>query len=261
MRYEQGVARLVGRVEVHDHHQIGRALGDGHTDVAHLGRQPRLGDAEPVLHLHLRDVEVGAEVEGDRDGEAPVGGGVRGHIEHVLDAVDLLLDRRHHGGGYRVRGRVRYLASDVDDRRRDLGILRDRQAHEGDRTQDHEDDRDHRGEDRPVDEEVRETHRASARFRNPSFRNPSYWVVAWDAVAGGGPCSCAFTLMLGRARIRPLTITRSSATRPSLMTRWPSTSSPSVTYFWRATPSPSTASTYLRACSLRIALSGRSSVA
>src|SRR5215831_21000787 len=88
-----------------------------------------------------------------------------------------------------------------------------------------------------------------------------YCVVAWDAVAGGGPCSCAFTLTPGRARISPLTITRSSAVRPSLMTRMPTTSSPSVTYFCRAIPSPSTASTYLRACSLRIAPSGRSSVA
>ena len=54
---------------------------------------------DAVLHLHLRDIEIGADVEGHRDGEAPVGGRVRRHVEHVLDAVDLLLDRRDHGGG------------------------------------------------------------------------------------------------------------------------------------------------------------------
>ena len=38
---------------------------------------------------------------------------------------------------------------------------------------------------------------------------------------GGAPLSCAVTLLPGRARIRPLTITRSFAARPSLITRKP----------------------------------------
>ena len=45
------------------------------------------------------------------------------------------------------------------DRRRDLGILRDRQAAERHRADDHEDDRDDGREDRPIDEEVRDAHR------------------------------------------------------------------------------------------------------
>jgi hypothetical protein len=140
---------------MHHQHQVGRTLAHGDADVAHVGRQTRRGGGDAVLHLHLGDVEIGAEVESDGDAEAPVRGGIRGHVEHVLDAVDLILDRRDHCGRDDLRAGARILAGDVDDRRRDLGILRDRQAQERHRPQDHEHDRDHRGKDRPVNEEMR----------------------------------------------------------------------------------------------------------
>ena len=158
VRYEQSVARFVGRIKMHDHHQIGRAFGDVDADVADVGRQPRLRDGDAVLHLHLGDVEIGAEIEADLDGEAPVGRRVRRHVEHVLDAVDLLLDRRDHGRGDDFGAGAGILAGHVDDRRRDLGILRDRQARERHAAEDHENDRDHRGKDRPIDEKVRDAH-------------------------------------------------------------------------------------------------------
>jgi hypothetical protein len=53
-----------------------------------------------------------------------------------------------------------------------------------------------------------------------------------------------------------LTITRSEAARPSLITRKPSSSWAGVTYFNRATLPSSTTSTYLRDCSVPIASSG-----
>ena len=127
---EQRVARFVGRIQMHDHHQVGRRLGHGDADIAHVGRQPRLRDGDAVLHLHLRDIEIGAEIEADLNREPPVGRRVRRHVEHVLDAVDLLLDRRHHGRGDDLGAGAGILARHVDDRRRDLGILRDRQARE-----------------------------------------------------------------------------------------------------------------------------------
>ena len=83
VRDEQRVARLVGRIEVHDHHQVGRALRRGDADVAHVGRHARQRDRDAVLHLHLRDVEVGAEVEGHVDLEAAVAGRVRRDVEHA----------------------------------------------------------------------------------------------------------------------------------------------------------------------------------
>ena len=128
IRDEQRVARLVRRIKVHDHHQVGRALVHGDADIAHVGRQARLRDGDAVLHLHLRDIEIGADIEGHRDREAAVGGRVRRHVDHVLDAVDLLLDRRHHGRGDDVGAGAGILAGDLDGRRRDFRILRDRQA-------------------------------------------------------------------------------------------------------------------------------------
>ena len=87
---------------MHDHHQVGRALGHGDADIAHVRRQPRLGDRHPVLHLDLRDIEIGAELEGHGNWEAAVARRVRGDVEHVLDAVDLLLERRDDRGGHHV---------------------------------------------------------------------------------------------------------------------------------------------------------------
>ena len=51
-----------------------------------------VGQLQLVLHLHLGDVRVGALLEGERD--LPAAGGVagRGHVEQVVDAVQLLLD-------------------------------------------------------------------------------------------------------------------------------------------------------------------------
>ena len=69
--------------------------------------QPRLGDRHAVLHEHLRLVEVGAELEGDGERQPAVVGGLAAHVEHVLDAVDLLLDRRGDGVGDRLRRRPR----------------------------------------------------------------------------------------------------------------------------------------------------------
>ena len=111
---------------MHDHHQVGRLLGHRHADIAHIDRQPRLRDGNAVLQLYLSNVETGAQFEADRDREAPVGGRVRGHVDHVLDAVDLLLDRRDDGGGDNVRVGAGILAGDVDGGRRDLGVLSDR---------------------------------------------------------------------------------------------------------------------------------------
>ena len=71
----------------------------GDADPPDVLGQPRLGDRDAVLHQHLRLVEVGAELERDGERHLPVGRALRRHVEHVLDAVDLLLDRRRDGLG------------------------------------------------------------------------------------------------------------------------------------------------------------------
>ena len=63
---------IVRRIEVHDHHQVGRGLGHGDANVAHIHWQARQGDRHPVLHLHLGDVEVGAKLERDGNREAAI---------------------------------------------------------------------------------------------------------------------------------------------------------------------------------------------
>ena len=98
------VARAVGRAQMDHHHQVGRLLGDGDADGAHLLGQTRQGDGDAVLHQHLRRIEVGAELEGDGQRHAAVAGRLRRHVEHVVDAVDLLLDRGGDGLGHDLGG-------------------------------------------------------------------------------------------------------------------------------------------------------------
>ena len=165
VRHEQRAARIVRRIEVHHRQDVGRALIDGDADLLHRRRQPRDGGGDAVLHLHLRGIEIGADVEGDGDVELAIGGRVRGDVEHALDTVHRLFDRRHHGVGDGLGAGAGVLAGDGDGRRRDLGILRDRQTDERHPAQDHDHDRDDGGEDRPVDEEMRNAH--DARFSPP----------------------------------------------------------------------------------------------
>ncbi len=108
--------------------------------------------------MDLRNIEVGAELEGYVDLEAAVSGRARGHVDHVLDAVDLLLKGSNHRVGDYVCARPGKLTADPHHRRRDLRILGDRQPPHGHRADDDEDDRKDRGEDRPVDEEMGEAH-------------------------------------------------------------------------------------------------------
>ena len=120
--------------------------------------QLRRGDGDPVLDQHLRRVEVRAELEGDRQRHRAVAGTLAVHVEHVLDAVDLLLDGRGDGVGERLRIGPRIDGGDDDRRRRDLGVRRHGQREIGQTAQDDQDDGQHDGKDRPADEEVGKFH-------------------------------------------------------------------------------------------------------
>ena len=141
-----------------DHHEVGRLLDHLHAERAHLLGQPRRGDGHTVLHQHLRRIEIGAELEGHGQRHGPVARRLGRHVDHVVHAVHLLLDRRGDGVGDDLGGGARILRRDLDRGRRDLGVLRDRQAEIGDATDQRDDDRDDGGEDRPVDEEMRDVH-------------------------------------------------------------------------------------------------------
>ncbi len=143
---------------MHQHGEVGRRFGRGHAQIARDVRQARQRLVHAVLHELLRKVRIGAELEGDGQRQRAVRRRLRRHVEHALDAADLLLERRRH----RVRDGVGIGAGEHrghDDRgRHDLGIFRDRQLCERDQAGQEDDDRDHAGEDRPVDEEFGQVH-------------------------------------------------------------------------------------------------------
>ena len=152
------VIAAVGRNEIDHQRDVRRALGRSHAKAAHFLRQPRLGHGHAVLHLHLRLVDVRAELERDRQRHAPVAGALRRHVEHVLHAVDFLFDGRGDGVGQHLRIRARVPRGHHHRGRHDIGELRDGQLDDGQAADDQDDDRQYGGEDRAVDEEVSEFH-------------------------------------------------------------------------------------------------------
>ena len=86
-------------------------------------------------------------------------GARRGHVEHALDAVDRLLERRRDRGLDFLRVGAGVERGDVDLRRREARVLRDRHRRDGDRAGEDQDERADRREDRTADEGVDEHER------------------------------------------------------------------------------------------------------
>ena len=99
-------------------------LGDFFLTVTprRLTRSGRIGSASDyaVLHQHLGHVQVDAGLERDGQRVGAVVGALRRHVHHVLDAVDLLLDRRGDGVGDDLGVGAGIDGRDLDRRRRDL---------------------------------------------------------------------------------------------------------------------------------------------
>ncbi len=152
------VVAVIGRGQVHDHQQGRRGLGGGHADALHLLGQAREHLGHPVLHQHLGLVAVGAEGEGDGEVHGPVGGRLTRLVEHALDAVDGLFERRgdrlgdHRGLGAGIDGVDRHRGRDH------LGIFSDGQERQGDQPRHQDDDRQHRREAGTAHEEPGEVH-------------------------------------------------------------------------------------------------------
>ena len=92
------VIAAVRREQVDGQQDLGRRFLGIHTLELHLRRQLRQGQGDAVLDEHLGDVHIGTDLERDCQRVVAVVGGLRRHVQHALDAVDLLLDR----GGDRV---------------------------------------------------------------------------------------------------------------------------------------------------------------
>ena len=151
---EERVVRTLRRVEREQRQRTGGRLLDGDAVLLNVERQLRLG--LHVAHLHQDLIGVGhrGDVEVDLQRHRAVAGVVGVHVDHVVHALHLLLDRR----GNRVCHRDR-IGADVgrlqlDLRRGDVGEQGDGELHHGDDPHDHHDDRDDHRHDGPVDEEL-----------------------------------------------------------------------------------------------------------
>jgi len=152
----EAVVAGVGRGQRHDLQDRGRLLLHGDALRLHRLRQRRQRGRHAVLHQHLREIEIGADLERHRQGVAAVGAGVGLHVDHAFHAVHLLLDRQRHGVDHRAGARTRVARRDLHGRRHDFGILRDRQREQGDAADHQHQDRQDVGENRPLDEEFRD---------------------------------------------------------------------------------------------------------
>ena len=84
---------------MNDHHEVGRGFSDRHAKAPDVFGQTRLRDRDAVLDEHLRLIDVHSCLEDDVDRNPSVARRLRDDIEHVVNAVDLLLDGCRHGRG------------------------------------------------------------------------------------------------------------------------------------------------------------------
>ncbi len=91
---EERVVRALLREHADRHDEPGRLLLDRDAGRADLGGHAAERLIDAILHVDGGDVLIARHVEGDRDRrDAAVRAG-GGHVEHALDAVDRLLERR-----------------------------------------------------------------------------------------------------------------------------------------------------------------------
>ncbi|MND98469.1 hypothetical protein D3C80_908230 [compost metagenome] len=143
---------------MHHHRQVGRCLVHGDTDARHFLGKFRLGPGHAVLHLHLRVVQVGTQGKGDGQGDLAVGGRLRGHVQHVLDAGDGLLQGRGHGFTDDLGVGPRIVGVNDDSGWHHFRVLADRQLEQRDGAGNQDQQREHGGKDRPRDKEPGELH-------------------------------------------------------------------------------------------------------
>src|SRR5205823_10336428 len=143
---------------MHDHCDVGRLFFRRYTDALHIGRENGDRNSDAILHQYLRRIEIGAELKRDAEGHVAVARALRRHVEHVLNAIDLLLDRRRNRFRYHLRIGAGIGGRDLDRWWRNLGILRNWKRRKRDDADERDDDADDAGKDRPVDKKMREVH-------------------------------------------------------------------------------------------------------
>ena len=152
------VVTIVGRKQVHHHREVGRLFDGGHAEPPNLLRQFGKRLRDPVLHLHLRLVNVGPEFERHGQGHHAVARRLRKHVERILDAIDRLLERRRDrfGDGLRVRPGIG--GAHDNGGRNDFRIFAHGQPPHRDESNDENHEGEHTREYRTTNKKVGEVH-------------------------------------------------------------------------------------------------------
>ena len=151
---EQAVVAVIRRDEVDDHQRAGRHLLHVDPLGLHQGGNHRQRERDAVLHQHLGHVRVHAQLKGHGERVAAVVGRRRRHVDHAFDAADLLLDGNAHRVAHRLGIRAGVVRRHQHGGRRDIRVLGHRKRKYRHAASQHEHDRQDRGEDRAVDEEM-----------------------------------------------------------------------------------------------------------
>ena len=149
------VVGAVGRIKTWNEREIGRRFLDPHALALNLLRQEGERGLDLVVDLYLRGIGVGALLEGQCHRDLARRRGLRREIAQMVDALQLLLDDL---GRRLVEGRGVRAWEDCCDA--DLGRgkrreLRDWQRASRQQSEQHHQDREDPGKDRPVDEIAR----------------------------------------------------------------------------------------------------------
>src|SRR5581483_6117371 len=179
---------------------VGRFLLHRDAVVDRLRRELGRRFVYAVVDVDIGEVEVGADFERAGQNVAPVAGGFRGHVDHVLGAVDFGFDvgSDRFLDGLRVRAGI--VDFHLDGRRRDLRVLGDGQRENADAARNEDDERDDDGKNGTVNEELCHSY----------FDLVAY---PFSSVAG---CVVGDTTMPGLTFCRPSATTRSPAFTPSV---------------------------------------------
>jgi hypothetical protein len=146
---------VVRRDEGRNHEETRCGFRDSDAGILHHLRQSRLDKLQIVLHLHLRDIGIGRIGEGERDRRLSGRGRVGRDVVEIVDAGHALLDDLGDRVLDRLGIRAGIVCGDPHRGRRDLRVLRHRKRGDRQDAGKHDDDGDHPGEDRPIDEKAR----------------------------------------------------------------------------------------------------------
>ena len=151
-------------------HRRGFFLDDQSFEL-HFLRQLGQRGLNAVVDVDRIDVGVAAQLETDGKIVAAVIAARRLHVDHLVDADDLRLDRLRDAGFDIGGGGARISRGDLDLRRHDVRELGDRDPAQRDQPGDRDDQRDDDREPRPVDKDCRD-HGLSPGRRGRRARRP-----------------------------------------------------------------------------------------